>query len=474
MTKVLMVASEAMPFCKTGGLADVIGALPVALEQRGEQVAVVLPAYRINNYPGPLREAYRNLWIPLGDGFNVDIFERVERGVTFYFVNYPPLYDRDGIYASASDGWGYPDNHLRYATLSMAATGIIRHLFRPDVVHCHDWPSALTPVYLRHNFRNDPTFYGIKLLFTIHNLGYQGEFGPDVLGQIAVDSRLLNPGQLEFHGRANLMKGGVYFSDAVSTVSKGYAREIQTPEYGFGLDGFLRTQDRLSGILNGVDYSEWNPESDPYIAKNYSAANLAGKRECKRALLKELELNDDKLDRPVIGMVSRFAAQKGFDLVAEIMEALLAEDVTFVVLGSGDLHYENMFRVIESTHRDRMAVSIGYSEALSHRIEAGADMFLMPSRYEPSGLSQMYSLKYGTVPVVRATGGLDDTIEEGTGFKFQDYSGAALLSTVLDALEAYQDRSQWTAMMRRGMQKDFSWKASAAEYSALYRRILAA
>jgi starch synthase len=356
----------------------------------------------------------------------------------------------------------------------MAATGVARYLFRPDIIHCHDWQTALVPLYLRHNFRNDPTFYGIKLIFTIHNLGYQGEFGPEILPEIAVDTRLLNPGQLEFHKHVNLLKGGIYFSDAVSTVSKGYAREIQTPEYGFGLDGFLRAQNRLSGILNGVDYTEWNPESDPYIAKNYSAANFAGKRDCKKALLKEFGLNDDNLERPVIGMVSRFAAQKGFDLVAEVMGALLSEDVTVAVLGSGDSNYEDLFRWLEGMNRGRIAAYIGYSEAVAHKIEAGADMFLMPSRYEPSGLSQMYSLKYGTVPVVRATGGLDDTIDEGTGFKFQDYSGAALLSAVRDALAAYKDRPRWNAMMRRGMQKDFSWKASAAEYSALYRRILAA
>jgi starch synthase len=468
-----MVASEAMPFCKTGGLADVMGALPVALHERGEQVAVVMPAYRVNNYPNPPREAYRNLWIPLGGGFNVDIYETVERGVTFYFVHYPPLYDRDGIYNS--NGWGYSDNHVRYATLSMAATGVVRYLFRPDIVHCHDWQAALAPLYLRHNFRNDPSFYGIKLLFTIHNLGYQGEFGPEILGQIAVDTRLYNPAQLEYHGRANLLKGGVYFSDAVSTVSKAYAREIQTPEYGFGLDGFLRSQDRLSGILNGVDYSEWDPETDPHIEKNYSAANLAGKRECKKALLAELGLLADDLDRPVIGMVSRFAEQKGIDLVADIMGALLAEDVLVVILGSGDRDYENRFRLLEATNRGRVASYIGYNETVSHKIEAGADIFLMPSRYEPSGLNQMYSLKYGTVPVVRATGGLDDTIDEETGFKFEVYSSAAFLQAVREAVAVYRDdRKRWTAMMRRGMQKDYSWNASAAVYSGLYRRILTA
>jgi starch synthase len=471
VTNVLMVASEATPFCKTGGLADVIGALPVALHQRGEQVAVVLPAYRVNTYPGPLREAYRNLWIPLGAGYTVDIYERIERGVTFYFVHCPPLFDRDGIYNA--NGWGYPDNHLRFAVLSMAATGVVRHLFRPDIIHCHDWQAALVPLYIRHNFRNDPTFYALKLLFTIHNLGYQGEFGTEVLGHMGIDMSLYNPGQLEYFGRANLLKGGVYFSDAVSTVSKAYAREIQTPEYGFGLDGFLRAQDRLSGILNGVDYTEWNPETDRHIARNYSSANLAGKRECKRALLAEFRLPADGLDRPIVGMVTRFAAQKGVDLIAEAAGALLAEDLSLIVLGSGDPGYENMFRSFAGAYPDRVAAYVGYNDAVAHNIEAGSDIFLMPSRYEPSGLSQMYALRYGTVPVVRATGGLDDTIEEGTGFKFKDYSGVALLDCVRAALAAYRDQGRWTAMMRRGMLKDFSWNASAAEYSALYRRILA-
>ena len=471
MPKILMVASEATPFCKTGGLADVMGSLPVALQQRGESVAVVLPGYRINHYPGPLHEAYRNLWIPLGPGFTVDIYECVERDVTFYFVMCPALFDRDGIYSD--NGWGFPDNFLRYAVLSMAATGAVRHLFRPDVVHCHDWQSALTPLYLRYNFRNDPTFPGIKLLFTIHNLGYQGEFGPEILPQIGVDRKLYSPAQLEFYGRVNYLKGGIYFSDAISTVSKGYAREIQTPEYGFGLDGYLRAQDRLTGILNGVDYSEWDPQTDPHIAKNYSVDDLSGKRECKRALLAEFGLPADATDRPLIGIVSRFAEQKGFDLIAQIAGALLDQDLGLVVLGSGDRNFEQMFNHFHAVRPDKCGVWIGYNNALSHRIEAGADMFLMPSRYEPSGLNQMYSLRYGAVPIVRATGGLDDTIDEETGFKFWDYSGTALMGAIQDALAAYRHRDEWTTMMRRGMQKDFSWGASAAEYSKLYRRLLA-
>ena len=471
MARVLMVASEAAPFCKTGGLADVVGALPVALQQRGEQLAVVVPGYRANYYPGPLREAYRYMWIPLGPGFSVDIYERKERDVSFYFVNCPPLFDRDGIYSP--NGSAYPDNHLRFAVLSMAAVGIARHLFWPDVVHCHDWQAGLVPLYLRYNLRNDPTFIGVKLLFTIHNLGYQGEFGPEVLPQIGVGRALLNPGQIEFHGRVNLLKAGVYFSDAVNTVSKGYAREIQTPEYGFGLDGFLRTQNRLSGILNGVDYTEWNPETDRHIPRNYSASDLSGKRECKQALLREFGLSQDGVDRPLIGIVSRFASQKGMSLIADVSGVLVSEDLNLVVLGSGDGNYESMFLSMAAQNPGKVGVFVGYNDPLAHRIIAGSDMFLMPSQYEPAGLTQMYSLRYGTVPVVRATGGLDDTIDEGTGFKFWDYSGAALWNALVDALATYRDGDRWAAMVRRGMHKDFSWSASAAEYSALYRRILA-
>ena len=466
---ILMVASEATPFSKTGGLADVIGALPAALVAQGQQAAVVTPGYRQNAYPDTPREAYLNLWIPLGPGYAVDIFQTVERGVIFFFVHCPPLFDRDGIYSSG--GWDYPDNYMRYAVLSMAALGVARHLFRPDIIHTHDWPAALTPVYIGEHFRGDPTFLGVKLLFTIHNLGYQGIFGPEVLPAIGLDSRLFNPAQLEFFGKLNLLKGGIAWSDAVSTVSKGYAREIQTPEYGFGLDGFLLRHAPIYGIVNGVDYNEWDPEHDQLIAHNYSADDLSGKRECKLALLDEFGLPAEP-DRPVVGIVSRFASQKGFDLIADIASEFLEEDVCVVALGSGDPHYEAMFRDLAYSYPDKVASRIGYDEALAHRIEAGADMFLMPSRYEPCGLSQIYSLRYGTVPIVRATGGLDDTIDEDTGFKFQDYSGSAMLGALQAALKAYKDQKLWAAMMRRGMRKDFSWSAAAVEYLALYRKLV--
>ena len=467
---ILMVASEATPFSKTGGLADVIGVLPAALVAKGEQAAVVTPAYRQNVYPDPPQLAYRGLWVPLGPGYPVDIYQTAERGVTFFFVDCPPLFDRDGIYGSG--GGDFLDNYMRYAVLSMAALGVARQLFRPNIIHTHDWPAALTPVYLGEHFRSDPTFLGVKQLFTIHNLGYQGIFGPEAAPLIGLDSRLLNPEQLESYGKLNLLKGGIAWSDAVSTVSKGYAREIQTPEYGFGLDGFLRKHRPIYGIVNGVDYNEWDPEHDASIARNYSAEDLAGTQECKLALLAEFGLAADA-DRPVIGIVSRFARQKGFDLIDEIKPELLDEDISLVVLGSGDGDYESMFRHLAQTRPDKVGARIGYDNALAHRIEAGADMFLMPSRYEPCGLSQIYSLRYGTVPVVRATGGLDDTIDEDTGFKFRDYSGAALLDALRSAVKAYGDRERWIGMMKRGMRKDFSWSAAAAEYLALYRRLLA-
>ena len=472
MARVLMVASEATPFCKTGGLADVMGALPAALAARGEQVAVVIPAYRGNFYPSPPREVWRRLWLAIGPGFLADIYEVVERGVQYFFVDCPPLYDRDGLY-----GWhgsDHFDNHTRFAALSMAAIGVARHLFRADVIHCHDWQAALTPVFIRHFFYEDPTFYGTRLLFTIHNLRFQGNFGKDVLPYTGLGWELFHAGALEFYDRVNFMKGGIAFSDAISTVSPTYAREIQTPEYGEGLDGFLRERsDRIYGIVNGVDYEEWNPETDPRIARNYSIQKLDGKLDCKRALLAEFGFPPEAIDRPLIGIISRFDAyQKGFDLIADIIWALTEQNVSVIALGAGDHNVESLFNHVTVWRPEKFKVWIGMNPDLAHRIEAGADIFLMPSRYEPCGLNQIYSLRYGTVPVVRATGGLDDTIDKDTGFKFWDYSGGALLGAVLTALGAFQEKKRWTEMMRCGMRKDFSWKASAAEYSGLYRRLL--
>ncbi|MEN6536811.1 MAG: glycogen synthase GlgA [Bryobacteraceae bacterium] len=471
MAKILMVASEATPFIKTGGLADVAGSLPAALKERGEDVAVVLPRYREARIDGARRVA-ENIAVWLGQAkYSVDVQLAVERGVPYYFIDCPALYDREGIYVNG-DG-DFPDNHIRFAVLAKAAFGIIRYVYRPDILHCHDWQASLAPVYLKTALAGDPTFMGIRTVLTIHNLGYQGIFPPAMLPQIGLDTGVFTIGGLEFFGNLNLLKGGIVYSDAITTVSKGYACEIQTEEYGFGLDGLLRDRSSaLTGILNGVDYSLWNPETDNYIAAHYSVDDLSGKSACKLDLLRKFGLPDEAAERPLIGIVSRFAGQKGFDLIEEIASDLASEDVTIVALGTGEMRYEDLFRRLAASHPGKIAVRIAYDNPLAHKIEAGADMFLMPSLYEPCGLNQIYSLRYGTVPVVRATGGLDDTIDEGTGFKFKEYSGAALLATLRDALAAWQNRERWKELMRNGMRKDFSWNASAGEYAALYHRLL--
>jgi starch synthase len=473
MSKILMVASEAAPFAKTGGLADVIGALPRALLSQGDQPAVVLPLYpSAAPFLDTATRVFDRMHLWLGTTlFVADIKLLVHEGVPFYFVDIPELYDREGIYGTkAAD---YPDNHVRFGALCHAALGIVRYLFRPDVIHCHDWQAALVAPLLQFRFDGDATFLGIKTLLTIHNLGYQGLFPKEALRETGLDTSVFHPGALEFHGMVNLLKGGILFSDALTTVSKGYAREIQTREYGFGLDGILRERSSvLTGILNGVDYTEWSPDSNGYIAARYSAADLTGKRICKQDLLATFGLPLTNMDRPLIGIVSRFASQKGFDLIEAVSSEIAAEDLCLVALGSGDARYENVFRTLADAYPDRFAVKVAYDNAIAHKVEAGADMFLMPSHYEPCGLNQIYSLRYGTVPIVRATGGLDDTINAETGFKFEEYTGEALLQCIRAALKAYKDRKRWAAMMARGMKEDFSWDASAAEYSALYRRLI--
>jgi starch synthase len=471
MTKVLMVASEATPFAKTGGLADVIGSLPAALHGIGVEVAVLLPRYSGAALEGG-RRIYDHLpvWLD-GSHYDTNVYQ-IGEAVPYYFLDCPELYDRDGLYGTSLGD--YPDNHIRFAVLSRAALEVVRRIIRPQVIHCHDWQSGMAPAYLHTAVTGDPTFMGIKTLFTIHNLGYQGLFPKSAMADIGVDPALFHPGGVEFFGKFSFMKAGIVYSDALSTVSKAYAREIQTPEYGFGLDGLLRSRsDVLSGIVNGVDYSTWNPETDPHLPAHYSAADLSGKRICKQALLREFGLTTEGAQaRPLIGIVTRLASQKGADLIADIGEDLAKEDVSLVALGSGDKKYEKLMLDLAQAHPLKIAVRIGYDDGLAHRIEAGSDMFLMPSRYEPCGLNQIYSLRYGTIPVVRATGGLDDTIDEDTGFKFQEYSGEALLSAIREALTEFHNPEKWSARMQRAMAKDFSWNVSAREYARLYLKLL--
>jgi starch synthase len=471
--RILFVASEGLPFSKTGGLADVIEALPKALVAQGHQVAVVLPRYKGTKAAAVVLPS---LTIPLGPRlrFPAVLDGTVLSGVQYFFVDDPPFFDREGIYGGSSGD--YPDNAERFSEFCRAAIEIAKHLWMPDVIHCHDWQTGLLPVLLRTSYGDDPAVKDIPVVFTIHNMGYHGQFGRDVLGPAGIPPILFNPGALEFYGNVNFLKGGLVYSDYLTTVSRKYAQEIQTPEFGYGLDGVARSRaDRLVGILNGVDYTSWNPEKDKFIAMKYSVKDLSGKQVCKQALLELFELSRDHPTRPVIGIVSRFADQKGFDLIAERAHELMQEDLSLVVLGTGERRYEDLFRSLAAAYPGRVGVKIAYDEAIAHKVEAGADMFLMPSRYEPCGLNQIYSLKYGTVPIVRATGGLDDTIEAfdlehgtGTGFKFVEYSGAALLHSVRQALQHHVDERIWERIQVNGMTKDFSWKAPAAEYAKLY------
>ena len=478
---IAFAASECVPFSKTGGLADVVGALPRALAALGHQVSVYVPRYRQTKLTDP-ETVVRSITIPFDDKYRFCsvVTAGASAGVRFYFVDYPPYFDRDGLYGTAAGD--YPDNAERFAMFSRAVLEASKVLGVPQVFHCHDWQSALVPVMLRTLYAEDPAFRDVATVFTIHNMGYQGLFPPDTLPLLMLPWDLLAMSKMEFFGQVNFLKGALVFSDFITTVSKKYSHEIQTSEYGFGLEGVLHDRAAtITGILNGVDYDEWSPQTDKLIAANYSSQDLSGKRKCKQDLLNAFGITnaDARVDTkiPVIGIVSRFAAQKGFDLIAQIMDRLAREEMILVVLGSGDKLYEEMFQRLQKQFPNKIAAKVAFDNGLAHKVEAGADMFLMPSRYEPCGLNQIYSLKYGTVPIVRATGGLDDTIEpwdartgKGTGFKFHDYTGEALLATIKQALLAYQDPSSWQTLMRNGMGRDFSWGASAREYGKVYER----
>ena len=472
--RILFAASEGLPFSKTGGLADVIEGLPKALAALGHEVAVALPRYRGTKSSTVVMPS---LTIPLGDHLRFPSIAdgSILNGVRYFFIDDPGYFDRDGIYGNSAGD--FPDNAERYSEFSRATIEIAKHIWPPDVIHCHDWQTALVPVLLRSSYSADPLVKDIPVVFTIHNLGYQGQFPATVLGSTGIPADVYHPAGLEFYGLVNFLKGGLVYSDYLTTVSKKYAEEIQTREFGYALDGVVRSRaDRLVGILNGVDYTAWNPDKDKLIAARYSAKDLTGKQACKKDLLEIFGLSADNEFRPVAGIVSRFADQKGFDLIAAIASELMQEDLVLTVLGTGERRYEELFEALANEFPGRVGVRIAYDNELAHKIEAGADMFLMPSRYEPCGLNQIYSLKYGTVPIVRATGGLDDTVESfdvehgtGTGFKFVPYSGAAMLDSVRQALHHFTDERIWKRIQLNGMSKDFSWKRPASEYAKLYK-----
>jgi starch synthase len=460
-----------VPFAKTGGLADVAGALPKALRENGEDALLLLPLFE--------QIDRRQLREQIIDNLDVDWRGQIYRARVWYsdapsapafLIDAPEYFARDSIY-------GFRDDHERFAFFCRASLALLKRLGAPpDIVHLNDWPGGFAAAELRARRFFDPYYERTRTLFSIHNLAYQGTFDPRDLWILGFDERERDAFMMD--GAASALKAGLMTSDALSTVSRRYAFEIQTPEYGHGLEWILRARsDRLVGITNGVDYDVWNPESDPDLPAHFNADNLDGKRICKRELLREFHLPED-LDRPIISNISRLTAQKGYDLITEAGGAILETGAFFIALGSGASEYEDYLQLMRDSAPHRVGVFKGFNEPLAHRIEAGADIFLMPSLFEPCGLNQMYSTRYGTAPVVRATGGLDDTVQDfdriggtGNGFKFEHYTAAAMLDKIYEALYCYAEADVWRTIQLNGMRVDNSWRAAARKYIKLYGRV---
>jgi starch synthase len=471
-----MVSSEAHPFAKTGGLAEVVGSLSDALARLGHTVTLVMPRYRRIDAEGTtaLPATVRMGWREQEVTFRT---RAIGERITVAFVDVPELFDRAELYGVGSQD--YDDNAWRFAVLSRAALEYSRLTgARPSVIHAHDWQAGLVPVYQKMHLADDPIVGGVPVVFTIHNLAFQGLFHATVVPLVGLGWEALHVQALEYWGQVSFLKGGINFSETITTVSPTYAREIVQPDLGFGFDGVLaRRSADLVGILNGIDTERWNPSADPYVPASFSVTRLAGKQDAKRALLEAAGLPADTaaLARPAIGLISRLTGQKGFDLIAAAAADLMTLDATWVMLGSGEAQYEELWRQLAARNPQTVSATIGFDERLAHLIEAGADMFLMPSRFEPCGLNQMYSLRYGTVPIVRSTGGLEDTVRDvadggGTGFKFTEYSPSALVEAVRRALETFRNRAAWKKIQTAGMRQDHSWDASAREYVKVYRQ----
>jgi starch synthase len=485
--KIMLASPEAVPYAKTGGLADVAGALPKALSALGHNVKLILPLYsQVDRKKYGLRKIANNLSAEVaGRKESFDIYESDAENGAFsaWFIEHKKFFDRPELYRDPSTGNDWADNDERFAFFARAILESVRAInFRPDIIHANDWQSGLVPAFLKID-KQYADLADIATLLSIHNLAYQGNFPRDTFAKLGLDWSLFAPGLgFEFWGRVSYLKAGLWYSDKLNTVSKRYAEEIQsTNEYGYGMEGILkdRSQD-LYGILNGIDDEVWNPATDSLIPATFTPDKLAGKAKCKAALRKQMGLPAVRKDIPIIGIISRLADQKGFDLIAEVADEILALDLQIVILGTGDKKYHELFTALNKKYPKKIAISLGFDNALAHLIEAGSDMFLMPSRYEPCGLNQMYSLKYGTIPIVRETGGLADTIENanpakgtGNGFVFRNYDAKELLNTIKFALEVYRDKNVWEIMMLRGMRQDFSWKVSAAKYVDLYREAIA-
>ncbi|MBU0518309.1 glycogen synthase GlgA [bacterium] len=486
--KILFASSEVVPFSKTGGLADVASALPKQLKQMGHDIRIVTPKYRaINDVKYRLREVIRlkEISVKLGDKTHHIAIKSAfipDTKVQVYFIEYPKYYDRESLYVDPDTGTDYDDNDLRFFLFSKGILEIAKILsWKPDIIHCNDWQSGVVPLYLKTLFKDDPFFAATKTVLSIHNVGYQGNFPPEAVVNGGLPPKIFYPSApVEFHGKFSFLKSGIKYADIVTTVSEKYAEEIQTTdEYGFGLASDLHDRtDDLYGILNGIDVDIWHPEKDDLIHQKFSKDDLEGKEANKKALLERcgLEYNPDV---PLIGIISRLAAQKGFDLLEEILDDIAPLNMQMIVLGHGDKVYHDLFEAAMQKYPNKFSVHLNFNNQLAHQIEASSDFFLMPSRYEPCGLNQMYSFMYGTVPIVRSTGGLADTVKDvdenpqnGTGFTFEKYKSDKLLDVIQRAVNFYGGRKAFRALQARGMSQDFSWKRSALCYLDIYAKAL--
>lgn len=478
--KILIVTPEAVPFIKTGGLADVAGALMAEYKKMGIETAIMLPLYRKIKKDAKkfsIKPIGKEITVPLGDRLEKGMLweGKTPEGATAYFIENDKFYDRDDLYGTPEGD--FPDNASRF---SFYARGVLEALkvlgINFDVIHCNDWQTGLIPVYIKTVYRDD--FPKTATLMTIHNLGYQGLFPSSDMPITGLGWEMFNMEALEFYGKINFLKGGIVFADIITTVSDNYAKEILTSEYGFGLDGILRKRSNdLYGVINGIDYNEWNPQKDSLITANYSIEDLSEKATCKKSLQKACGLSQD--NSPLIGMVTRLSAQKGLDLVADAMGGIIESGARVVILGKGDEPFHKIFLDLQKKHKRRLSVTIGFDNSLAHKIYAGSDIFLMPSKYEPCGLGQLIALRYGTIPIGRKTGGIADTIiqynpskDRGTGFLFDDYSSDKLLKTVKEVTELFKNKSHWLKIQKNAMSMDFSWRQSAEKYLSLYKKAL--
>ncbi|MCG2712439.1 MAG: glycogen synthase GlgA [Candidatus Omnitrophica bacterium] len=464
--KVLFCSSEVVPFAKTGGLADVAGTLPPALEEAGVQIKIVMPRYRCVDVKKFKLKKLDDETFSTKIGKNVEVL----------FLEKKRFFDRDGLYQQ--NGLDYPDNLDRFTYYCLQTLNLIKKInFKPDIIHCNDWQAGLIPIYLKETFTNDQFYKNIKTIFTIHNLGYQGLFPKEELSLTGLSKELFSVNGLEFYGKINLLKGGLLFSDFISTVSSTYAQEIQSAEFGCGLEGVLQQRKKdIIGILNGINYDEWDPRKNKTLIRNYGPDSIEGKYENKEDLQK---LGKLKVDRkiPLLGIITRLADQKGLDILAEVIEEVVQMPVQFILLGTGDPRYHKLFEGIGSKYKNT-SIHLKFDAALAYKIYAGSDIFLMPSYYEPCGLGQLISLNFGTIPLVRRTGGLADTVEDfdpftkkGNGFVFSSYQAGALLEALKRSLCVYNDAKTWRKLITRAINSDFSWKKSAKEYVNLYKSL---